>query len=795
MSLNNIPYLSEPSYIFNSDELDSYSSYKDKTDFNFNYITNKDELNILVSAVCSELKHPTTIIDINNPNTISSVKREDSQTYFLPLRTSCELFRKTATSNYCKICDAYHANLFKGATLDNITDILSNNIKKIRNPPNNNETSFFVDSYYNNKPNICSHNNKAYISYYCPMLGYIELVFPIFFNNNVIGTLFVGQFLLKDDNNNHVQFVTERKKEFFKKNPLLFDEYCKIYKEKTNKTLSSKEIQDLIITADYNYFQYEHIKNYFHEPAGIINEQTSIINNKCNDLTINEKILDNIVQMVSTIEDYLHRLFMEKKENFFHTSTLNIIDKHIDNYTCNFPVKNSDIALLWTCIYKIITEISTQFHFENFAIFANHNPIANENSYIKNCIYSTQTSMLKNYRYNFKSINSLMDLATLLPICSLEVEDLFNGFINNKELTEDINEDDMVILAYSDILFVFQVNNLKNNINTYKTLFSALSKNLTKIYSLYRNITLHFLKEHHEATLRLYKHECSHLANRMQENNYKYFNKFSEYSLDSSKANDVFEDMKSTILLINNLANNIGIILGNKQNINRTEQEFRIFKDLIYKWESMFGLKLQDKLLNIISPFVSINDSERPFLLNTDKELFELLLYNIMDNAVKYSYVGSNIYIDCKKPFINSSSYILSIINYGSSIPTSQLPYELYWRENDNTNNGDGIGLYSCKEIARILDININHYCNKISDFNLPLIVPYLQNNAPDDLYKAINRSYHDIIKNNRDIIEDHIYKSNIIFSKKGKKYLSSEILKPTYEVKFEIDITNIVEV
>lgn len=95
------------------------------------------------------------------------------------------------------------------------------------------------------------------------------------------------------------------------------------------------------------------------------------------------------------------------------------------------------------------------------------------------------------------------------------------------------------------------------------------------------------------------------------------------------------------------------------------------------------------------------------------------MLIIILDNAIKFSDEGSNIYINIKD---NDEYFSLSIINSGIGISEEELPYifdRFHKARSEENKNGTGLGLAIAKQIADRHNIKIEVYSkvNSITEF------------------------------------------------------------------------------
>jgi signal transduction histidine kinase len=89
--------------------------------------------------------------------------------------------------------------------------------------------------------------------------------------------------------------------------------------------------------------------------------------------------------------------------------------------------------------------------------------------------------------------------------------------------------------------------------------------------------------------------------------------------------------------------------------------------------------------------------------LKGESVLLQLLLNNLMDNAIKYSNAGSTVTIHLHQ---NSTKIQMQVIDEGVGVPVSDKDkiFEKFYRvgaEYTRTTKGTGLGLYLCNRIAK----------------------------------------------------------------------------------------------
>jgi len=155
---------------------------------------------------------------------------------------------------------------------------------------------------------------------------------------------------------------------------------------------------------------------------------------------------------------------------------------------------------------------------------------------------------------------------------------------------------------------------------------------------------------------------------------------------------------------------------------------------LIYSTRSMCDEKakadnMQKIVVNAIDGF-----KYNQYKIYTDYQLVSHALFNLVDNAIKYGYMGSIININIslgadlqheRNGDLNLIKAIqISIVSYGSGVNNEeeQHIYELFYRSQaSKVKDGMGIGLFLVKKICNSLGYTIEYKGNKLSEYNLPI--------------------------------------------------------------------------
>jgi hypothetical protein len=317
------------------------------------------------------------------------------------------------------------------------------------------------------------------------------------------------------------------------------------------------------------------------------------------------------------------------------------------------------------------------------------------------------------------------------------------------------------------------------------------------IFYISTSLLNNLLQGNTEMILRFFNHELSHVLLGYNFLNEAYISDFDSFAkLGLKDRRDVQCDFLSTENTLKAISKNIELLTKPRELVVEKIkiEEFRVFKDLLYKWEHLYHYETEGKNLQLVIPMINLDDEKRP-LIKTDKHLFEQIIYNILNNAIKYSHWGTKIRIDCRLTNYSYHKQIFSVVDYGAQIERGMKPYELYYRDVDilNVADGSGIGLFVVKRIANILGARIRHSCKYVSKYSIGLIEDYLQrecsHNNPqlrkDVLEEKLNLYSRFGMRIRRIISETSPDEDN----KLSDSEIEKMITKPTWQVAFEVII------
>jgi two-component system phosphate regulon sensor histidine kinase PhoR len=122
---------------------------------------------------------------------------------------------------------------------------------------------------------------------------------------------------------------------------------------------------------------------------------------------------------------------------------------------------------------------------------------------------------------------------------------------------------------------------------------------------------------------------------------------------------------------------------------------------------------------------ISVISENNSYLINADEFHFTNLVYNLIDNAIKYSENKPIISIKISE---NKDTVKLQFIDNGIGISVKKLPfiYDKFYRiesQKSNEVNGVGLGLYYVKKICDLHHWKIIAKNNTIEGINITVLI------------------------------------------------------------------------
>lgn len=204
-----------------------------------------------------------------------------------------------------------------------------------------------------------------------------------------------------------------------------------------------------------------------------------------------------------------------------------------------------------------------------------------------------------------------------------------------------------------------------------------------------------------------------------------------------SKNKELINELVGTQIAIKDYANDLfGLnslleLLSQHQfssllNVTAKKEYFLPFGDCLYGLRDIYKRDYTGKGQEMRMPSLSKLKEQPEYKqkLYTDEKLFRIISNNLIRNAVKYSWPGSLIDVDCKYD-TDKSCHVFEVISYGQRITAieDRQIFELKMRgSNAKGSQGMGIGLFLVKHLVEhILHGKMNYKRTEVSEACVPM--------------------------------------------------------------------------
>lgn len=713
-------------------------------DLNGNGIIPHNYLQGILTTIASRLKKPVTLMEFPPELEINPV-RTKANYIEVERNPACKEFRKCSNGRLCNVAENSYANLFRNLNRSNLDSELKKRLLKDK----------FIQKHHNDPIGELKFkkNHHSYLDYNCPILGYRALAFPVFFENKVISILYIGEMCLISDL-----------------------EFIKLKQEK-NLTIYGKCIEKIALLHDKWIQDKKNIytKKAFNE---LINKAIYEINHLEN-ILYNEMKIQRKGFITHKVSDYNHMFYEELPK------TESLVNIRLEE--------------LWKAVEKPINKLREDFKFEYICLFGVKKISKDLPKKLDNVVIAGNPPFPIGNNLNY-DLTKIPKTALSRITFGRREPKLFLG-LNNIHLNKNITFIRTFPAPFSPHSLIVTIAGYDNEKwNPFNEINKSSGKALEKsIHSFYRSIssTLSSLlavtaKEDMKKALRIFGHEIGQLTSGIDWLRMTYLANIEKIrALTSEKADDINMDIEGYLRQVHFLAEQANMIISIP---SIKKKHFLPFGELLFKWKDIYRLEAIEKNFQFVILYPKIYDPLRSPIY-ADQILLEQLLYNLVNNAVKYSHRGTKIKIDCKKTNRSSTSpHVLTIINYGIEINKGDIPYELYYRGPQITGKeGVGIGLFLARQIANAHYGSIEHKVEKISNFNIPLIEKYLESDFKGK-EKNIELKLSDEIKKLKQTNEYYNIVAldknwNLRYSNPKAKELVNSIRQKTWKVTFKVTI------
>ena len=692
------------------------------------------------------LKNPTTVVEFAPDG---SLVRTDSTVLVYSLHLPCRIFRDGTDNKYCLDCDNAHAILFRGLTKQKFQEELDKRIRQsgyIQEYKKGDEQHFIQTG--------CCHD-RVILTYDCPLLGYREIVFPIFFEGRAIAAFFVGEIAL----GTHEDYIRRRQRDFFNRHPELApdlsEEVLRGYEQwssEPNNILSEDEYERLIESGCQSIREFE------------IELQSAVRNRRA---------------------DYVH----EKLENHIHAFQDPLLSIEIAEK------KDAELfSFFWRNLSACLEQIVQDYYFRFILIFwkeQSAKDISTPLSVVAQGIHPQASLDFSStaLRYNLSKLKTPPTKETTTS----EDPGMFDGLVGFQEPLDNqllkirylpvpfYSSGSLVVLVgyFSDNSAVSEENKSGGVIdesakNFYAVVRSALSSLLAAQESL-----------RFEMMLRIFGHEVSQVTTGIDGLRVTYLSSPQVLrQIPDKKLSDIDRDLKGFLRLIFLMSKQANLSV----NPDQPRQELLPYGDLLFKWKDIYRLEEEKKFLQIYIP----NSPTDYQPIHADLRLMEQLLYNLVNNAIKYCYPGTKVILDCQTiQGEDRRCFEISVTNFGIPIDEG-INYRFCQRgANVSGQEGLGIGLYLANKIARLHGGELTHTSEEIAPYNVALMETYVNKRIFDAEKRA------DILSELDRLKRENLYYSIVALNESwelryGNPYfytLRNEIDKKTFKVTFKVTI------
>jgi hypothetical protein len=296
-------------------------------------------------------------------------------------------------------------------------------------------------------------------------------------------------------------------------------------------------------------------------------------------------------------------MIISKRKKYFDSIVNSAVNVYLENTArkdilneTDYTLQLKDLEKAWDCFYEAKEKIKIELGLDDIALFGD-GVKTNVIKTMKKKVYFKNPEKLSSnleWEYDFSKLEKKHFTNT--PLISLKDSSIFDGLCDN------VNKANVILLVYPDVAILLKVKDLEKHSDVYTQMAECIGKGFAHIYSDIALRAANFMKERYLFTLRMYRHESAHISTRLSDNIIAYFNpgvpKFLRQHLD--KQDHIINDMKGAILLISNMADNIGVITGsiNENTIEGKEKRVDVI-NLLNKWQVMFRSVLHGRNLDI----------------------------------------------------------------------------------------------------------------------------------------------------------------------------------------------------
>jgi signal transduction histidine kinase len=549
---------------------------------------------------------------------------------------------------------------------------------------------------------LCEHGRRPYLQYDCPFLGFRELVFPVSFENQVVGVFFVGQICLRG----RLAFSARKQREFSEANPNCFDAYCNEKRDHTPEDIFAQ------ISQEY--------EEWAADPSHLIDQSSyaNFISKCCSQLDGLEETLSQQMQLQRA--QYI-RVHIDQRVQEFRE----LLARRGASGSTSPP-------LLWETTAKVLNNLLIDFGMQYMLVFASKN-LENATDSLLEVVIACGT--LPDELSRCVQSGSIAFALDKLPervhtawATSLDEPRLFDAI---RGWPSGLNHDSMLLRIFPVPLFKqaslavlngypqwnpisSSENRIGGELDTaIQSFYTVVLSAASSVFAAAAEEEMARQLEAHSKALLCITHSIHRpLINVIAGATY----------LEETYRDKLGEMPKTWLSYVRQTAEEAQIIAGGTARVFRAlltgvHLEWGV-RDVVDPVEETRRIAERMNLLEMGHPSnnpkglrVRYENRIGTSKMYTDRQAFLFVMYNLLDNAIKYSY---------KKQFIDVSyeregeDLCLKVKSYGAPIPIragqEYLPFELFWRGEEQPEYGDkgaiyhpglGVGLWLSRQLAR----------------------------------------------------------------------------------------------
>ncbi len=629
------------------------------------------------------------------------------------------------------------------------------------------------------------NGGRHYIEYNCPYLGFRETLFPILLEGRLVGTLFEGQIIL--DDGEHVTQIKERTETLLDRFPHCFDAYCtqtgctrehlleQLVGHVTN--LVAGEAANGPESPDQSPRQHSHWSK-----VRSVEGYQNLIRDADRSLVVLENILQT--ELGSQRRVRVREVVSEATSHIDQLGTMG------NNEAENVGAARDALRNVMSCLRE-------RFSLRYAVMFASLAPLESasltplavscpEGGDLKNSLEKLQIDMADMPDHmTYKVVLSDFPESPLLKRLQCpETSNLGHFALISIPLHFRGASPPYFLFGLPDAFPLLSPENTPRHAGEQLTdndFYGSLQPLFTLIGSFIASAIASATATIESHELQYLSHELSQQCDGLDNIRLRYMTKWDRLkNITQKKAEDLNRNVEAYLKQLRNIME-FAKKLARDESLVAKPTSFWPFGEIIGKWLDVFYMQRQEKKMTLDYPKVQGSDDPLRPKISADERLFEMLLYNLLNNAEKYGYRGTRIYLDLAletkddQPPQPEAPYVLTITDYGAA-PDGNIQMFEAFTKTDKAEGGLGVGLYLARLIMTAHHGSIDfepRRGEKISDYNVPLLGPAVRMGESvfkDKVYRSELEVEYMRLKSNG--MYDHVVSHKNVLDSEGKPIL-----------------------